>query len=211
MPTPSCPVAGTAGYADEAHASVLAQQYENIRFDELHRDVLPLFPPPPADVLDIGAGSGRDAAELVRRGYRVMAAEPARALRLEGQRLHTDVPIEWIDDALPQLAKLRALGRHFDLILLTAVWMHLDAQERAQGMPAVASLLAPGGTVVMSLRHGPVPAGRRMFEVSAEETLALARAAGLAERYRGARADVQQRSDVSWRIVAMTKPAQARR
>ncbi|MFD1968456.1 class I SAM-dependent methyltransferase [Trinickia caryophylli] len=158
-------------------------------------------------MLDIGAGSGRDAAELVRRGYRVTAAEPAEALRLEGQRLHADVPIEWIDDALPPLAKVHALGRHFHLVLLTAVWMHLDAQERAQGMPAVASLLAPGGVVVMSLRHGPVPAGRRMFDVSAEETLALGRSVGLAERYRGTRADVQQRSDVSWSVVAMMKPA----
>jgi hypothetical protein len=28
--------------------------------------------------------------------------------------------------------------------------------------------------MIMSLRHGPVPPGRRMFEVSAEETIALA-------------------------------------
>jgi hypothetical protein len=29
-----------------------------------------------------------------------------------------------------------------------------------------------GGIVIMSLRHGPIPTGRRMFEVSAEETIA---------------------------------------
>jgi len=32
----------------------------------------------------------------------------------------------------------------------------------------------------MSLRHGPVPPGRRMFDVSAAETTELARAQGLA-------------------------------
>jgi hypothetical protein len=33
--------------------------------------------------------------------------------------------------------------------------------------------------MIMSLRHGPVPLGRRMFEVSAEETKALAQPLGL--------------------------------
>ena len=46
-------------------------------------------------------------------------------------------------------------------------------------MPVVASLLAAHGTLIMSLRHGPVPRGRRMFEVTAEETIGLANKAGL--------------------------------
>ncbi|MCH3719072.1 hypothetical protein LZB68_08320, partial [Campylobacter lari] len=79
---------------------------------------------------------------------------------------------EWVDDALPDLDGLR--GRAFDVIMLTAVWMHLDADERARGMAALAALLAPGGQILMSLRHGPVPSGRRMFDVSADETIALA-------------------------------------
>jgi hypothetical protein len=57
--------------------------------------------------------------------------------------------------------------------------MHLDAPERRVAMRPLAALLAPGGVLVLSLRHGPVPAGRRMFEVSAEETIALAQACGL--------------------------------
>ena len=32
--------------------------------------------------------------------------------------------------------------------------------------------------MIFSLRHGPVPAGRRMFEVGIEETALLAAAAG---------------------------------
>jgi hypothetical protein len=36
-----------------------------------------------------------------------------------------------------------------------------------------------GGTVIMKVRHGPVPPGRRMFEISPEETIELARAHGL--------------------------------
>ena len=59
--------------------------------------------------------------------------------------------------------------------MLTAVWMHLDEDERAAGMASLAGLLAPGGQILMTLRHGPVPPGRRMFDVSAAEIALAAR------------------------------------
>jgi hypothetical protein len=90
-----------------------------------------------------------------------------------------------VDDHLPSLQRVRALGQRFDLVLLTAVWMHLDAHERAAGMSALASLVSDGGQVVMSLRHGPVPDQRRMFDVSAGETIALAAVHGLACHHQG--------------------------
>ena len=80
---------------------------------------------------------------------------------------------------LPQLAATRALNQTFDMVLMHAVWMHLTEAERAAAMPHVAGLLAPGGKLVMSLRHGKVPEGRRMFDVTGEETIALAAEHGL--------------------------------
>jgi hypothetical protein len=46
-------------------------------------------------------------------------------------------------------------------------------------MPRVAGLVRLGGVMMLSLRYGPVPPGRRMFDVSADETIRLARAEGL--------------------------------
>ena len=62
----------------------------------------------------------------------------------------------------------------FDAVLLTAVWMHLDAPLRARAMPIVAKLVRPGGVLILSQRHGPVPVGRRMFDVTPAETVGLA-------------------------------------
>ena len=88
--------------------------------------------------------------------------------------------IEWLDDSLPDLAVMRARGEEFDVVMLTAVWMHLDGLQRRRAMPNVAALVRNGGVMMMmSLRHRPVPPGRRMFEVSAEETIALAQPPGL--------------------------------
>jgi len=72
-------------------------------------------------------------------------------------------------------------------------------------MHAIASLLAAGGIVVMSLRHGPVPDGRRMFEVSADETMALGEQAGLRKHHSSEREDMLGRADVSWSVVALNR------
>ncbi|HVV39487.1 MAG TPA: class I SAM-dependent methyltransferase [Nitrobacter sp.] len=168
---------GTQGYASEADA--LVRQYESLSFADVHRHVLHLLPSSPARVLDIGAGTGRDAAGLADLGYRVTAVEPMAALRLCAEQLHPSPRIEWVDDGLPDLRAISARGDAFDVVMLTAVWMHLDAAERTRAMPIVAGLLRPGGLMILTQRHGPVPAGRCMFDVSASETIALAEAHGL--------------------------------
>jgi SAM-dependent methyltransferase len=168
---------GTQGYASEADA--LVRQYESLSFADVHRHVLHLLPSSPARVLDIGAGTGRDAAGLADLGYRVTAVEPTAALRLRAEQLHPSPRIEWVDDGLPDLRAISAREDSFDVVMLTAVWMHLDAAERTRAMPIVAGLLRPGGLMILTQRHGPVPAGRRMFDVSASETIALAEAHGL--------------------------------
>jgi hypothetical protein len=100
-------------------------------------------------------------------------------MRAHGQRLHGHLPIRWIDDSLPDLERVRALGERWDVVMLTAVWMHLDHGQRERAMASVAALLEPGGLMSLSLRHGSVPSGRRMFEVSAAETRDLAARHGL--------------------------------
>lgn len=193
--------ASTAGYAEEA--GNLARQYESVTFEEVHAPLLHLLPLS-GRALDIGAGSGRDAAALAARGFAVTAVEPTAELRAEGVRLHAGSAITWLDDSLPDLPVLAARAERFDLVLLTAVVMHLDAGERARAMARIAAQLSPGGRVFMSLRHGPVPEGRRMFDVSGEETEALAHAHGLATLHRAARSDMFARPGVSWTLLAFT-------
>ena len=168
---------GTENYAEETPE--LLKRYESISFADHHRSVIHLIPTVPGRVLDIGAGTGRDAAYLVGLGHSVVAVEPTEELRRGAMVLHPSPMIEWVDDSLPDLAAVRARREEFDAVMLTAVWMHLDAPQRRQAMPNVAALVRNGGVMIMSLRHGPVPPGRRMFEISAEETIALAQPLGL--------------------------------
>lgn len=195
---------GTEGYAAEADA--LVRQYESIPFAAVHQWVLHLLPTAPARVLDIGAGTGRDAAAFAAQGHDVTAVEPTAALRVRAMALHPSPRITWLDDGLPDLAMVALPGEAFDVVMMTAVWMHLDADQRRRAMPRVAALLRPGGIMAMTLRHGPVPAGRRMFDVTSDETVVLAEAAGLVCVLRLERQEsLQNQPDVTWDRLAFRK------
>jgi 2-polyprenyl-3-methyl-5-hydroxy-6-metoxy-1,4-benzoquinol methylase len=84
----------------------------------------------PALVLDVGAGSRRDAARLASRGYEVIAVELSEQMRVRGQGLHRADKIRWINDRLSELENVHRLGVSFDFILLNAVWMHLAPADR---------------------------------------------------------------------------------
>jgi len=199
---------GTEGYAEEAAA--LVAQYESIGFEQTQGSILHLIPAHPCRVVDIGAGTGRDAAGFAALGHRVLAVEPTDELRGRAASLHPSPAIEWLNDSLPDLAQALRRGEVFDVVMLTAVWMHLDEGQRCRAMPNVASLVRPGGVMIMSLRYGPVPPGRRMFAVSAEETISLAQKEGLELTLHRSHLDsVLKRPGVSWTRLAFARPAGA--
>lgn len=196
-------VSGTEHYAEEAPE--LLKRYESISFADAQRSVMHLIPKEPSRVLDIGAGTGRDAAGFAALGHRVVAVEPTEEMRRGAMTLHPSPLIEWLDDHLPDLARLRARDEEFDVVMLTAVWMHLDEQQRRRAIPNLAALVRSGGVVAMTLRHGPIPPGRRMFEVSAEETIDLAQPLGLnCVLHRPAEPSSRQ-PGVSWTRLAFVK------
>jgi SAM-dependent methyltransferase len=195
-----------AGYAE--NADFLVARYESITFEDIYGP-LTAFVPNGGQAIDIGAGTGRDAAALAARGFSVVAVEPTAEMRVHGQRLHPDPAITWCDDLLPDLSRVRALGIEADFILMTAVWMHLTEEERKRALPNLLSFLRPGGRLLMSIRKGPVPAGARMFEVPIESFVAAARSAGLELLQTLQSEDMHGRPGVSWTKLAFQKTKQA--
>jgi len=193
---------GTRGY-DKVADALLGRR---LPFEAVHQHILHLMPAPPARILDVGAGPGHDAATLAAIGHAVTAVEPTPELREGAQALYPDLDIEWIDDSLPALARLRAAGPMvFDFILVEGVWAHLTEAERAQALPHLAALLAPGGVLAISLRHGPAAPGRVVHPVTAAETAALAAAAELATLVSVATGSLQSAniaSGVTWTRMA---------
>ncbi|MET8101535.1 class I SAM-dependent methyltransferase [Streptomyces sp. NPDC005236] len=205
---PSGPSASSASAASiqpyyALNAAALGRRYGSVSFEAVHGGVLDLLPPAPAKVLDVGAGTGRDAAALARRGYEVVAAEPVGELRQVAQRLHPGEDVCWVADALPALSRLEGT---FEVVLLSAVWMHLPPPQREQAMQRLAVLLEPMGLLVVSLRRGDPPADRVMFDVPAEEVVRDGERAGLrAVRVVEEGTDRLGRTGVWWQTVVLCK------
>jgi hypothetical protein len=123
----------------------------------------------------------------------------------EAARLRHPAPgAAWIEDALPRLPRLAG---PFDLIMVTAVWMHLAPEQRPLAMARLAELLAPRGLLVLSLRRGAPPKDRVMFDVPAEEAAAQAEDAGLEPvRLTESHADALGRAEVWWQTLALRRP-----
>jgi SAM-dependent methyltransferase len=164
------------------------------------------LPASPALVLDVGAGSGRDAVWLSELGHDVVAVEPAAAMRAEAARLHPGSGVRWLEDRLPDLAATMRLGLTFDAILLSAVWMHLASADRPRALRKLVTLLKPGGLLILTLRHGPAEPERGMHPVSLAELEALARNHGLSVEHAGEAVDGHGRAGISWTNVALRLP-----
>jgi protein-L-isoaspartate O-methyltransferase len=195
-------IIGTEGYAEQA--AELFGRYESTPCSVVHNSILHLIPRSPCRVADIGSGTGRDAAWFAAMGHHVLAVEPTAEMRIPAAALHTSPLIEWIDDGLPHLRKVLARNELFDVLMLTAVWMHLDERNRKHAMAPLASLLRTGGIMVMKIRHGPVPPGRQMFQVSAEETIHLAQLQGL-QPILLLTTETSRDADVTWTRLAFSK------
>lgn len=160
-------------------ADVLSERLEAIDTARVLAPVAGFVPPPPARVLDVGAGTGRDAGWFAARGFTVCAAEPVEALRQAACQRHDSDAITWLADGLPQLHETCALDQTFDLILVNAVWHHLHPEYREEAMEVLGGLLAPEGRLILSLREGPTDPDRPVFAADVEGTIAQAGAQGL--------------------------------
>lgn len=191
----------------DAHAATVAERYEALSFAEVHNWLLYRLPERrDTTVLDIGAGTGRDAAWLAGRGHEVVAVEPAEGLREEGRRRHPHPRIRWMNDRLPDLAAVNRLGMAFNLILLSAVWMHVPPSSRARAFRKLITLLKPGGLLAMTLRQGPADRDRGMHPVSVDEIRQLAREHGAYVEDVSETPDHLGRDDITWGEVAIRLP-----
>lgn len=157
-----------------ANADHLACRYDRVSTDTLLAGLVDLIPPPPAHVLDIGAGSGRDTAWFLARGHVVTAAEPVAAFR---DMIAARAPGAILSGA--SLPDLRALSGPYALILINAVWHHLPPADRDAALQHLANLVAPDGRVFIALRRGPVTPGSPVHELAPQTEIARAAAAGL--------------------------------
>tara|TARA_Y100001956_G_C4122626_1_gene188320 strand:- start:331 stop:936 length:606 start_codon:yes stop_codon:yes gene_type:complete len=186
------------------NAEQLAEQYDSVNFESVHSSWRSHWPLSGSRVLDVGAGSGRDAQWFDSQGCKVVAIEPSAVFRQLGQE-RTSTTIHWVDAQLPELSSLNALPHSFDLILVSAVWMHIPVTKRYQSLCSLVARLAEGGRIVITLRHGAFGDGRTSYGVSLAELEQIAQRIGLVVCHVEDTEDGLSRTGLTWQTVVLNK------
>ena len=84
-------------------------------------------------------------------------------------------------------------------------WMHLAPQLRATAFKNLIGLLAEGGLLAVTLRCGPAPAEREMYEVTEEEIRELSAEYGATVLRCLLAPNQSGRSEISWIQMALQK------
>lgn len=199
----------TLGYYNQ-HAPAVAAQYDKVDFSGVLNDVR-AFLPARARVLEIGSGSGRDAATLLADGYRVTGIDGSQAMLSEALHLHPELNGMLRHHVLPE--PLPFAADEFDAVLAFAVIMHLDELSIEICLRDIARVIRHGGLFFVSVntrRDGLNAAGSdssgRAFTVlpSADWQRLLTRVGLITIRLKQS-TDIVGRTGIEWVTLIATK------
>jgi SAM-dependent methyltransferase len=213
---------GTSGVPDptlshyERNAGRITEYYETVDLTAtLSR--LAAYLPSGARVLEIGAGSGRDAAWLLAQGFDVTAVDGSQAMAERAGRLHPELSGRIRVVRLP--AALPFGDDVFDGVISFATIMHLPADAIGRVLAECRRVLRPDGTLAVSVptaradldAHGFDVRGRRFTvydEAAWNEQLA---SAGFRVREAWSSADAAGRAGIRWYTAIVSRNASEER
>jgi SAM-dependent methyltransferase len=128
----------------------------------------------PAQILDMGCGTGLLACELAARGHRVTGADPAPAMLRVARSRPGARRVRWIETDAAGLAD----PARFDLVIMTGhvFQLLLTDQDVSAALRVLSQHLAPGGRLAFETRN---PAVREWQDWSPQRTRRRVQAAGL--------------------------------
>ncbi len=107
-------------------------------------ETLPGYVPPPADVIELGAGEGRNAVFFAGKGYRVTALDYSRAGIEKTKRLAEQAGVA-VEVVHADVLRWRP-ERQWDAVLVA--FLHLPPHARPEFYRKIRTILAPGGVLV---------------------------------------------------------------
>ncbi len=137
---------GDAQEFEQRSASYETSLSQRLIFDPIHRILLDQIPPiqPPADILDIGCGTGRLLRKIAQRwpSAHLIGVDPAEGMIAQARRFAPEITFY-----VGQAESLPLPDASLDLVVSTMSFHHW--QDQADGIAQVARVLRKGGIFVL--------------------------------------------------------------
>lgn len=189
----------------DSGARAFSERYESVDMSQLYTLLDRYLPPPGSSVLELGCGSGRDAAFLLSRGYDVMAVDASVAMIAEATQLHPELDGRVVHAAVPLPEGSPLLSRTFHAVFSNAMLMHVPDEGLRRTARQIRRLLRHDGVLVISvsvgregLRDDRDGTGRLFLERPAAAYRQLFEGAGLGFVYQHEAADSIERPGIRW-------------
>jgi SAM-dependent methyltransferase len=138
----------------DAHAREMSARYETANLSHLHGLLLRHLPGKGASILELGCGSGRDAAFLHANGYEVTAVDASAGMVAEVTRIHPELSGRVSCAAIPFPSDSPLLRRTFDAVVSIGMFMHLPDAGLSDTVLQIRRMLRPGGVLFVDVSVG---------------------------------------------------------
>lgn len=188
------------------NAEFISSRYESVE-SPLKQFISEIIKPG-YSVLDIGCGSGRDLTFLNEKGCSVTGIDPSEELLAEAKKQHPELAEKLYKGSLPD--DLKAITNNkFDVILLSAVIMHLNDKSLKDSVGELKKNLNENGLIVIShcisrqsLDKKNRESNGRLFIIrTSEQVENLLKEAGLTLLKKITRKDSLQREGIIWETL----------
>lgn len=188
----------------DTHAAEICSQYRTREPTCLYQLIRTFFHHGEPTV-DVGCGSGRDAAWLHEAGYPTIGCDPSGAMLAEAAAHYPNLSL--YRTGLPDLAGLR--DGTFSNVLCSATLMHVRREDLITAVMGLARLLVPEGRLVLSWRASRAgeerePDGRLYTEIPAGKMTLLLESVGLRVIHTEVQPDPLV-SAVEWTVIVAEK------
>jgi len=192
------------------NAKHLSQRYESAKVDHIHSLLLHSFPSK-SYLLEIGCGSGRDAAFMHQNGCDVLAIDGSREMISEAKRCHPELTdrlqvIKVPDELYFELSS-------FDGVYSIATLMHLEKDSIDSTFEKIVMILKSGGKFFFSVSiqrddvddQGKDEQGRHFTSLSEAEWIRCCEKHGLKLEYSEITGDGLDRDGIVWLTCIVRK------
>jgi SAM-dependent methyltransferase len=192
------------------HAASIGTRYESADVTALHRLLL-RYLPEDGRVLEIGCGSGRDAAFLAGKGFDVTATDASSTMIAAAREAHPELDGRLLYAVFPFAEPPTQMEPPYDAAVALATLMHIPEHDLFECASQLRDLLAPGATLLISVSTGRddvednrTPDGRLFIERPPDEIQLLFERVGFRQIAQHQNEDAFGRG-VQWHTLVMQR------